>query len=48
MKGEGTYAQIIADQFKLAVSKHLGSNQFPGLDSELYKQRRERQLMFDF
>ncbi|NND07650.1 MAG: PA0069 family radical SAM protein [Saprospiraceae bacterium] len=48
MTGEGTYAQIIKDQFKLAVSKYFGQNELSSLNSELYKRRRQQQLMFDF
>ena len=48
MRGEGKFAEIIRSQFKLAVSKHMGSAAPIVLNTELFYKHRTPQLLIDF
>ncbi len=48
MRGEGKVAQIIRDQFKLAVSKYIDESSRSGLDTELYLKHKQPQMLLDF
>lgn len=48
MRGEGKIAEIIRDQFKLAVSRYLGNQSSVVLNTDLYDRRRSPQLLIEF
>ncbi len=47
MKGEGPYAKVLGDQFRLAALKYFGKNEFPAMNMELFKRSRAHQLQLD-
>lgn len=48
MRGDGKVAQVIRDQFKLAVKKHMGATSPVVLNTSLYEKYRSPQLLLDF
>lgn len=48
MRGEGKIAEIIRDQFKLAVAKYMNAEPPLVLNTELYEKYRSPQLLIDF
>ncbi|NND34480.1 MAG: PA0069 family radical SAM protein [Saprospiraceae bacterium] len=48
MKGEGKIAQVIRDQFKLAVNKYMPGDTRPALNTDLYERYRNPQMLLDF
>ena len=48
MRGEGKIAQIIRDQFRLAVSKYMGDAKPSPLNTDLYQWHRSSQMLIDF
>ena len=48
MRGDGKLAEVIRDQFKLAVKKHMGDVPPVLLNTSLYEKNRSAQLLLDF